>query len=45
VYKAINDFNAEHGTEFTSDDVLQALNRFVRMKRIVYEDDEWRLRV
>jgi hypothetical protein len=45
VYKAINDFNVEHGTEFTSDDVLQALNRFVRMKRIVYEDDEWRLRV
>ena len=45
VYKAISDFNAEHGTEFTSDDVLKALNRFVRMKKIVYEDDEWRLRV
>jgi len=45
VYNAINNFNAEHGTEFTSDDVLLALNRFVRMKRIVYENDEWRLRV
>jgi hypothetical protein len=45
VYNAINNFNAEHGTEFTSDDVLLALNRFVRMKRIVYENDEWRLKV
>jgi hypothetical protein len=43
--RLINDFNAEHETEFDSNDVLQALHRFVRTKRIVYEDDEWRLKV
>jgi hypothetical protein len=43
--KLINDFNAKHGTNFDSNDVLQAMHRFVRTKRIVYEDDEWRLRV
>ena len=45
IFKVINEFNAEHGTDFTVSDVLQALHRFVRTKRIVYEDDEWRLKV
>jgi len=42
--KLINDFNAKYGTNFDSNDVLQAIRRFVRTKRIVYEDNEWRLK-
>jgi hypothetical protein len=43
--RLINDFNVEHETDFDSNDVLQALHRFVRTKRIVYEDDRWRMKV
>jgi hypothetical protein len=39
----IDSFNQEHETEFTSDDVLKAVNRFVRTKKIICVDDEWRL--
>jgi hypothetical protein len=39
----IDSFNREYETEFTSDDVLKAVNRFVRTKKIICVDDEWRL--
>jgi len=39
----VENFNQEHGTEFTSDDIFRAVNRFIRTKRIICVDDEWRL--
>lgn len=39
----IENFNQEHGTKFTSDDVLRTMDRFIRTKRIICVDDEWRL--
>jgi hypothetical protein len=41
--EVIKNFNQEHETAFTSDDVFRAVDRFIRTKRIVCVDDEWRL--
>jgi hypothetical protein len=43
VIGVVENFNREHGTEFTSDDIFRAVNRFIRTKRIICIDDEWRL--
>jgi hypothetical protein len=43
VIGVVENFNREHGTEFTSDDIFRAVNRFIRTKRIICVDDEWRL--
>jgi hypothetical protein len=43
VIGVVEDFNREHGTEFTSDDIFTAVKRFIRTKRMVCVDGEWRL--